>query len=116
MQIIFAATGNQRYPVAALRRLFVSDLHPPNAPLFRLQFTAFSRQDVINILKQRMTVVGLPEFHYSSHSFRKEVAQHAVNYCILDENIQRLGRWISNAFELYFIITPKMLFNLYLSF
>ena len=35
---------------------------------------------------------------------------------MLDESIQRLGRWTSNAFKLYFTTTPQTLFNLNLSF
>ncbi len=35
---------------------------------------------------------------------------------MLDKSIQRLGRWISNAFKLYFTTTPETLFNLNLSF
>ncbi len=35
---------------------------------------------------------------------------------MLDESIQRLGRWTSNLFKLYFTTTPKTLFNLNLSF
>ncbi len=51
VQIILAATGEPTWPVAALRRLFIQDPRPPNAPLFRLQSSAFSRQAVVNILK-----------------------------------------------------------------
>ena len=69
VQIILAATGEPTCRLAALRRLFIQDQRPPNAPLFRLQSSAFSRQAVVNILKQRM----------------------------LDESIQRLGRWTSDA-------------------
>ncbi len=51
VQIILAATGEPTCPVAALRRLFIQDLRPLNAPFFRLQSSAFSRQAVVNILK-----------------------------------------------------------------
>ncbi len=34
---------------------------------------------------------------------------------MLDESIQRLGRWTSNAFKLYFITIPETLFNLNLT-
>lgn len=36
VQIILAATGKRTCPVAALRKLFIQDPHPPNAPFFRL--------------------------------------------------------------------------------
>ncbi len=35
---------------------------------------------------------------------------------MLDESIQKLGRWTSNAFKLYFTTNPETLFNLNLSF
>ncbi len=50
VQIILAATGQQTYPVAALRRLFIQDPRPPNAPMFRLSFVAFFCQNVVAIL------------------------------------------------------------------
>lgn len=46
VQIILVATGERTCPVAALRRLFIQDPRLPNAPLFKLQSTAFSRQGV----------------------------------------------------------------------
>lgn len=116
MQIILAATGEQMCPVAALRKLFIQDPCLPNAPLFSLQSVAFTHQSVVNILKQRIVVVGLSKSNYSGHSFRKRAAQHAAKYNILDESIQRLSRWTSNAFKLYFTITSKTLFNLKLNF
>ena len=54
--------------------------------------------------------------NYSGHSFRKGAAQHKAEHGILDESIQRLGRWTSNAFKLYFTTIPETLFNLNLSF
>ncbi len=35
---------------------------------------------------------------------------------MLDESIQRLNRWTSNAFKLYFTTTSETLFNLNLNF
>lgn len=116
VQIILAATGEQTCPVAALRRLFIQDPRPPTAPLFRLSSAAFSRQNVVSILKKRIVSAGLSESDFSGHSFRKGAAQHAADNGMLDESIQRLGRWTSNAFKLYFTTTPETLFNLNLSF
>ncbi len=116
VEIILAATGECTCPVAALRRLFIQDPRPANAPLFRLQFAAFSRQSVVKILKQRIAAAGLSESNYSGHSFRKRAVQDKADYGILDKSIQRLGSWTSNAFKLYFPTTPETLFNLNLSF
>ncbi len=46
----------------------------------------------------------------------KRVAQHEANHSMLDKNIQRLSRWTSNAFKVYFTTTFETLFNLNLSF
>lgn len=116
VQIIIAAMGEPTSPIAALRRLFLQDPRPSNAPLFRLQSLAFFCQAFVNILKQRITVAGLSKANYSGHSFRKGVAQHAADHGMLDESIQRLGDWTSNAFKLYFTTSSEMLFNLNLSF
>ncbi len=74
VQIILAATGEPTCPIAALRRLFIQDPRPANAPLFRLQCSAFSRQAVVNILKQHIAAAGLLEANYSGHSLRKGAA------------------------------------------
>ncbi len=116
VQIILAVTGQQTFLVAVLRRLFIQDPRPPNAPMFKLSSVVFSRQNVFAILKKRITSAGLSESDFSGHSFRKGDAQHAADNGMLDENIQRLGRWKSNAFKLYFTATLETLFNLNLSF
>ena len=106
MQMILAAIGQRKCPVAALRRLFIQDPRPANAPLFKLQSAAFSRQGVVNILKQRIAAEGFFESNYSGHRFRKGAAKHAADHGMLDKSIQRLGRWTSNAFQLYSTTTP----------
>ncbi len=116
VQIILAATGEPTCPVATLRRLFIQEPRLPNPPLFRLQSAAFSCQAVVNLLKQRITAAGLPEVNSFGHTFRKVAAQHAANQSILNESIQRLDRWTSNNFKLFFTTTPETHFNLHLSF
>lgn len=46
----------------------------------------------------------------------EERAQHAADNRMLDESIQRFGRWTSNSFQLYFKTSPATLFHLNLSF
>lgn len=115
VQIILAATGENTCPVAALRQLFLIDPQPSNAPLFRLNSGSFSRQGVVAALKKKLIQAGIKETEFSGHSFRKGAAQYAADQGMLDENIQRLGRWTSNAFRLYFKTSPATLFNLNLS-
>ncbi len=59
VQIMLAAMGESTCPVAALKKLFIQDSRSSNAPLFRLQSSAFSCQAVVNILKQRIKATGL---------------------------------------------------------
>ncbi len=116
VQIILGATSKPTCPVAALKKLFIQDPRPSNAALLKLKSSAFPCQAVVNILKQCIAAAGFPETNYSGHSFRKGAVQHTANHGILDESIQRLGRWTSNAFKLYVITTPETLSNLNLSF
>ncbi len=116
VKIILAATGEQTCPVAAPRRLFIQDLRPPNAALFRLSSVAFLRQNVIVILKKCIASAGPSESDFSDLSFRNRAAQNATDNDMLDESIQRLGRWTSNAFKPDFTTTSETLFNLNLSF
>ena len=55
------------------------------------------------MLKRHFHEIGnLKADHYSDHSFHRGAAQHASDNGILDYDIQRLGRWSSDAFKLYF--------------
>ena len=71
---------------------------------------------MVSILKKQITKAGLAEKDFSGHRFGKGAAQHAADHGMLYEIIQRLCRWSSNAFKLYFTTTPEALFNLNLSF
>lgn len=87
VQIVLAATGEKTCPVAALARLYASNPHQSDAPLFRLSSGAFSRHSVVSALKKKISLAGLPQSDYSGHSFRKGAAQHTADHGILDEMI-----------------------------
>jgi hypothetical protein len=68
---------------------------------------------LIDTLRRRLRIVGDPRAdRYSGHSFHRGAAQHAANNGILDEDIQRLGRWSSDVFKLYFNTSLGHRFNL----
>ena len=115
VQIILAASQNPTCLVTALRRLFIENPQPPNAHLFSIG-NAFPRSSVISIFRKRLVACGIPDTGYSGYSFCKGAAQHAANHGMLKENIQQLGRWTSNVFQLYFQTSQASLFNLNLSF
>lgn len=101
-------------PVQALRRLMQLDPQPGNAPLFRHSSGDFSRAKYIDTLRSRLRAKGFKGVMvYSGHSFRRGAAQHASDNGLLDEDIQRLGRWSSDAFKGYFSFSlyQKFLLN-----
>lgn len=103
VEIIIPATNDPTCPVSALRQLFMLDPQPSSAPLYRLDGgAAFARKPVIQIVRQKLEASGIPCQTYSGHSFRKGAAQHASDNGVLNEHIQELGRWSSQAFQLYF--------------
>ena len=112
ISIVVAATQDTNCAVRALRELFRRDPKPGHAPLFSLSSGGFPRTKLISMLHQRLQAAGIPYAHYSGHSFRRGAAQHAKDNGILDEHIQKLGRWSSNAFRLYFDSSPAEIFRL----
>jgi hypothetical protein len=60
------------------------------------------RNYLIDALPTRLRTIWHPmaPLFYSDYSFRKGAAQHVVDNRILDEDLQRLGRWYLDAFKL----------------
>ena len=110
--IVVAATGEHNCPVLALQQLFENDPQPGDAPLFSLASGGFPRDKVLAALKQRLQNANIASTAYSGHSFRRGAAQHAKDHGILDEHIQALGRWTSDAFRRYFDTSHAELFRL----
>jgi hypothetical protein len=102
VEIIMSATGNSTCPVKALRRLFREDLQPINAPLFRFANRTFSYTNFVATLRSRLSRIGVPNCNlFTGHSFRRGAATTAKLKGVLDSDIQRLGRWSSEAFQRY---------------
>ena len=112
VNILVASTDDTNCPVQALKNLLRTDPQPPSAPLFRLEEGGFPREALIKVLKNRLQTAGILSSHYSGHSFRKGAAQHAKDNGLLDEHVQQLGRWSSNAFRLYFKTPQSELYRL----
>jgi hypothetical protein len=102
VDIIIAATATPTCPVQALRRLFEEDPQPLDSPLFRLSSGPLSYHKFVAIVRQRLQDSGVanPQ-EYSGHSFRRGAATQAKANGMLNEDIQRLGRWSSEAFRRY---------------
>jgi hypothetical protein len=103
VEIILAASNNICCPVTALKTLLTRDPQPLSAPLFRLSGAPFDYNGFVKILRKRLREIGEPKAGlFSGHSFRRGASQHASDNGMLDYDIQRLGRWSSDAFKLYF--------------
>ena len=119
VEIVLATTHNKTCPVFALQSLFKQDSQPHTALFFRLtgKFTAFERKPVLDILQQRLQHHNVITAKlYTGHSFRKGAVQHASNMGMLDKHIQKLGCWISRAFQLYFETSVFSLYALNMHF
>ena len=101
-------SGNSLCPVSALRHylqlrgfapgpLFVSSLGCPLSPFL-----------VNSWLRSILATVGISG-HYSSHSFRIGAATCAAAAGVPDHLIKTLGRWSSNAYQLYIRTPPHVL-------
>lgn len=75
-------------------------------PLFVLKSgQPLSRAVLTNWLRQILSTAGISG-NFSSHSFRIVAATVAARNGVPDHLIQALGRWTSNAYQLY-IRTPS---------
>jgi hypothetical protein len=101
VNIIVAATGDAACPVTLLRHLYNKALQPRDAPLFRFNTRTFHRATVVKALHARLECLSINTKGFSGHSFRKGATQHAHDSGLLNEQIETLGRWSSDAFQLY---------------
>lgn len=113
VEIIVARTNEPTCPVKALKALYTLDPQPATAPLFRTRNGTFSRNKYINEMRKRLKDIGVKDYNgYAGHSPRRGAAQHAADNGILDSDIQKLGRWSSEAFKGYFQISHAYKFHL----
>ena len=76
-------------------------------PLFKLANTqGLTRQEFSARLTRTLTAAGVPVKGYTTHSFRIGAATTAKEAGVSDVHIKMLGRWKSDAYQLY-VRTPK---------
>ena len=108
VEIVLAKTGTPTCPVEALESLFALDPQPGRAPLFRTSIGTLSRDRYIANLRSKLRARGIRNWNlFSGHSPRRGAAQHASDNGIMDFDIQRLGRWSSEAFRGYFHVSIR---------
>ena len=93
-------------PVAAMID-YVVIRGPGPGPLFRFHDNKpLTRSRFVEQVKAALTKAGIDSSHYSGHSFRSGAATAAASKGINDSTIKMLGRWKSEAYQLY-IKTPR---------
>lgn len=113
---MLAATHKPKFPVDALQSLFTHDPKSPDSPLFTFTNASFSRRRGVEQLRALISALDIPSVNYSGNSFRKGAAQHAVGNGMLEDDIQKLDRWSSESFRLYFATSTQTLYNLNMNF
>ena len=106
VHLYLGRTGNLVCPVnAILAYLAVRDSSP--GPLFKLTNGSFrTRQQFALLISNTLKLAGIDDKHYNTHSFRIGAATSAKEAGISDVQIKMLGRWKSEAYQLY-VRTPR---------
>ncbi len=95
-------TGNSTCPVRAMKKFLLNRTRLRDGPLFQLEDGShLSRSDINSWLRCLLRDTGVDPSRYSSHSFRIGSATAAAAAGFSDTQIQRLGRWRSDAFRRY---------------
>ena len=113
--ILLAAIDSPLCPVKALLQLFL-DPQQPSAPLFSFSGQPFTKDRVHRKLNDLLQANGIDPRNYTLHSFRKGAAQHAKDSGMRDDQIQALGRWTSQAFQVYFKTSAATLYAYQMQF
>jgi hypothetical protein len=89
-------------PVTALKNLFNRCPAHPHAPLFTRPFNQpFAKPFFVLAMHQLLLNAGISTVGYSGHSLRKGAAVTADRNGISRHDIQLLGRWKSDAVDVY---------------
>jgi hypothetical protein len=100
--IPLAAANDACCPVAALRVLYTKYPKPASSPLFSRASGPFDKTWLSHNITRSLLKAGMDPQHFSGHSFRRGAANSAVAAGIPKDQIKDLGRWKSDAVNLYF--------------
>ena len=104
--IFLGRTGTHLCPVAALLS-YMALRGPGVGPLFRFEDgRPLTRPRLVSALRIALANVGLNPGDYSGHSFRIGAATTAAACGVPVDTIKTLGRWKSQAYQLY-VRLPK---------
>ena len=101
--INIVAIGTTSCPVSAMQAyLRVRPTTSPSSPLFcHSNGSPLNRYQFGAVLGRVIRTLGLAGAHYRSHSFRIGAATWLAHKGVPHHDIQRMGRWTSNAFRHY---------------
>ena len=101
MTISVGKTEALLFPVGAILSYLVMR-GPGGGPLFRFRDgRALTRPRLVVEVRKALTQAGINPDDYASHSFRSGAATTAVACGVPVDIIKTLGRWKSNAYQLY---------------
>jgi hypothetical protein len=100
--IPLASSSSPLCPVTALRNLYSLYPRPASQPLFSRPFgQPFTKQFMISKIRELLLRAGIPTLGFSGHSIRKGAAVTAASNGMSRDNIKLLGRWKSDAVDVY---------------
>ncbi len=106
VDVFVGKTGGQLCPVTALVDYLVTRRAGPG-PLFVFQDERpLTRTRFVENVRAALTSAGVDSIPYSGHSFHSDAATTAASRGIGDATVKMLGRWKSEAYQLY-IKTPR---------
>ena len=106
IDIYVGTTNSDLCPVTAVLTYIVK--RPlGNGPLFKfINGRPLTRSLFVEHVRKALTLAGVNADNYAGHSFRSGAATTAAKQGLGDATIKMLGRWKSNAYQLY-IKTPR---------
>ena len=107
--VFLAASHNELCPLAALLSYLVS--HPPGeGPLFQFaDGSPLTRPRFVTEFRKALMAAGVQAEAYTGHSFRIGAATTAAAKGVADNLIKALGRWTSEAYQIYIRLPREQL-------
>ena len=102
-----ASPGSVLCPVAATQRLFALCPGSPQEPAFTRTAGPFNKAHLIASIRKLLLQAGIPTHGFSGHSLRKGAAVTAARKGIPKDEIKLLGRWKSDAVDVYINEVPE---------
>ena len=101
VDIHLASSSSTICAVCTLKQLFTRHPLPQNHALFNRPMGPFSKSHFVDKMHEFLLRIGTPTHGFSGHSLRKGAAVSAAARGISKENIKLMGRWKSDAVQVY---------------